>query len=574
MAIAGATVLWGALAIVFDYGYDLNDDVMIKDILSGIYTGIPDAHNNQMLYPVSILIAGLYRMTDRVAWFGLIEIICMAGSFVITAGRLTSLVMKWAGGSKEADSDKGRNVTGLMAGITCMIFMIIIYAGLMLWELINVQYTVVAGMLTAAAAVWLYTGDPVGSHKENGEAVRATYTEMSLFVKKNIPAIILVTLAFNIRSELVLLLSPFLAAVAVGKWIEEERRKDAFVTCGYLAVFLSICLLMLVSLGADGIAYSSPGWKEYRRFFDARTEVYDFTGIPDYDENADFYESAGITRKQYDLLVDYDYFLDESIDADMLTTIAEGVKSGKAAGRSTYGKGVREAVWEYVHNAADISSRVMSTDIAQDHLFADEAGQHAGFNVTVIILYLALIAMGVMKTDASMLLKIPVFWILRSIPWIYVYLQGRVLSRITHPLYMLEVLILLAMLINGAGKANTNERGERLCRALIPAATCFIAIVCILLLPVRFKYVSLSTADRSEANISYEKMMERISADPDTYYYLDTYMTVDWTEKIFTDSHISKKNMQLLGGWMGNSPLDTAKKSAYGDCEVILTNND
>ncbi len=206
MAIAGAAVLWAALAIVFDFYHDLNDDVMIKDILSGIYTGIPDAHNNQMLYPVSILIAGLYRLTDRVAWFGLIELICMAGSFVIIAGRILGLIMGWADGAADGkEQDERYGGTALMAGVTCIIFMIIVFTGLMLWELVNIQYTVVAGMLTVAAAIWLYTGDPVDSHKENGETGRTTYREMSLFVKRNIPAILLTVIAFNFRSEMVLL---------------------------------------------------------------------------------------------------------------------------------------------------------------------------------------------------------------------------------------------------------------------------------------------------------------------------------------------------------------------------------
>ncbi len=67
---------------------------------------------------------------------------------------------------------------------------------------------------------------------------------------------------------------------------------------------------------------------------------------------------------------------------------------------------------------------------------------------------------------------------------------------------------------------------------------------------------------------------DKVTSAPDTYFYIDTYSTVDATEKIFGTEPVSKKNMQLLGGWMGNSPLDKDKQDAYEKSEVILTNID
>lgn len=33
------------LGVRYDYYYDLNDDVTMKDLLSGVYTGEPEGHN-------------------------------------------------------------------------------------------------------------------------------------------------------------------------------------------------------------------------------------------------------------------------------------------------------------------------------------------------------------------------------------------------------------------------------------------------------------------------------------------------------------------------------------------------
>ena len=38
------------MGVCFDFYYDLNDDTMMKDIMAGVYTGVPDGHNMQTLY--------------------------------------------------------------------------------------------------------------------------------------------------------------------------------------------------------------------------------------------------------------------------------------------------------------------------------------------------------------------------------------------------------------------------------------------------------------------------------------------------------------------------------------------
>ena len=43
--------LWTGLA--WDYYFDLNDDVLIRDILSGVYTGEPEALTAQLLWPLA-----------------------------------------------------------------------------------------------------------------------------------------------------------------------------------------------------------------------------------------------------------------------------------------------------------------------------------------------------------------------------------------------------------------------------------------------------------------------------------------------------------------------------------------
>ena len=53
------------MGVCFDFYYDLNDDTMMLDIMSGAYSGTPDGHNMQTLYPLGALIALMQWALNR-----------------------------------------------------------------------------------------------------------------------------------------------------------------------------------------------------------------------------------------------------------------------------------------------------------------------------------------------------------------------------------------------------------------------------------------------------------------------------------------------------------------------------
>ena len=81
----------------------------------------------------------------------------------------------------------------------------------MLWELIYVQYSVVCGVLAGTACFWFYITPINSSVKE--------------YWKWNIPTLLLVWLAFNVRSEMLLLTMPFIAAAGVWHWLEAAKEE-------------------------------------------------------------------------------------------------------------------------------------------------------------------------------------------------------------------------------------------------------------------------------------------------------------------------------------------------------------
>ena len=111
------------LSFLFDFYYDMNDDVMMKDIMAGVYTGTPDGHNMQTLYILGAFISLLYRLCRSIPWYGLFLFLCQMGSLYLVGVRLLQLSKKWY----------------TKAG--CMIFATVFLWGIALSHIIAIQYT-------------------------------------------------------------------------------------------------------------------------------------------------------------------------------------------------------------------------------------------------------------------------------------------------------------------------------------------------------------------------------------------------------------------------------------------------
>ena len=525
LALAVVLITWGIVALGFDFFYDLNDDVLIKDILSGAYTGTPSGYNNQMMYPISVLIAVMYRMIPSVPWYGVMLMTGLAISVIIIVYRLLYYSEN----------------TWIKLAIS--VFAVVLVLGIYLDELTNMTYTVVSAMLATAACVWVLT-------------------DSSLVLSENIVPIVLCIISFNIRSEMFLLMCPYIAATTLIKVIfnlcnnGRNNTKQSFYlktvniisnnVKDTLQPLIKIAIVILIGIAftfiIDTIAYSGSDWREYRRLFDARTDVYDFTGIPEYDTNGDFYESAGIKREQWELIVDYNYALDDSITSDTLEEIASYVRSGEAkdANGNPYTRanvGIRTAAGQYVRSLVDFTEDAM----------------YMPLRLIVTLLFIALVILSILSRRGDTLVGVAVFLVCRSVPWIYYYHSGRPVERLSHPMLFIEVAILLTMLCKA--------RIGQLDRGLMYLTCILILVLCVVNLKTEWGDMARQMREREEINLSYEKLCEHTSTT-EGYYLVDVYSTVDYTEKVFAPQ-ADKSNQQLAGGWMAGSPLDDKKERDY-----------
>lgn len=499
----------------YDFYFALNDDVLMKDLLAGFYTGTPESRNIQMLYPLSLIISLLYRLIPIVPWYGFFLCICQFGSIFIIA--LCSL--KYC-----------RNILKKSLLLLCQFCLII---ATMLEHLIFVQYTITSAMLTAAAVFYFITS----GHKETIVA----------FIKVNLPAIILIFIAFLLRPWMLLLLFPLVCVAGVFKWSQENPifTKPNFKK--YFALFGLLVLVLLVGQLVDMLAHSSAEWRKFNRFFANRTELYDFQKIPPYDENVIFYEDIGLSYSEVNLLLNYNFGLSEKIDEDVIGEIA--AYAGQIRGENL---SFRERFDE---------------NLRTYYFYMTNGGEHGHYpyNSLILLGYAALLGLGNFYNRlgriASMFLLLGG---VRSGLWLFILMGDRYPPRISHSLYFVEMGILLAMFLTEVvKKVDTINRKKPLSDSIYKSFPPIIAAVAVVIalgnIPLMLDTTDKEFSSRETVNQTWLAMQEYSRAHPDNFYFIDVYSSVPYSEKLFGKPHPRPANYDIMGGWAVKSPLHRKK---------------
>ncbi|MCD7752163.1 MAG: hypothetical protein LUI10_10570 [Lachnospiraceae bacterium] len=545
------------LAVFFDVWYTINDDVMLKDILSGAYTGTPDGHCVQMLYPLGFLISSLYRLIPAWNWFGLFMCFYhMLCAFLIIYRLLTM-----------AESRRGKLLSAFL-GVLGLI-------AILLGKFIYIQYTVTSGILAATAIFWFVTTPDQHSARD--------------FNKENIIAMILYILASCMRLEMGLILLPLVAAAGIYKWSAGAKRVGLKFFCAenyrkYLITVLVVLLGMGLSVLCDQIAYGSEEWKAYRTFDDTRTELYDFRGrAPEYEGNEGFYDAIGMSAEEVELLVNYNYALDENIDTELILAIMDYEQEEKGVGYFRYS--LSDAFVYYRWQTLHLVDRPWMIVIA------------AG--------YFLVLAAGLLNGHFAILWQLLLLGVMRTVSWMYIFLRGRFYDRVNHPVYLCEMLILMAMLLmelrqlcldyrkpadgqkqdasplcapETTGQVGTacrkmQESAARICQILRDKCGTAFKGFTVLVLAIIFGIYSViavrdAFTDKAEMEAEYEAcyqpLQEYCAAHLDSYFLIDVYSFTTAFEPVFTAGDSVYRNYDLCGGWAAKSPVYAQKLASAG----------
>ena len=528
-------------AIRYDYYFDLNDDVLMKDILAGVYTGDPEGHNIQMLWLISALISVFYRVVRVLPWYGMFLCFCHFLSIGLIVHRSLLLTEQM-----EAFGKKIRLLKGFLF-LTELFFVL----SFLMPHLVCAQYTVTCSMLAAAAAFLFLTTDitlPAGA-----------------FIRRNIGTVLLVFLAYLIRSEMLLLLLPLICAAGVIKWSMEKKIFTREHMIKYLSVIGLILLSVGIGQGTHKIAYGSSEWQKFNEFFDNRTELYDFQILPEYEANKEFYESIGLTEMERELLANYNFGLDEEIDEDLVLKVAD------------YAASIRQAERPFLQNFMDsLKSDYRRMCYGPSHNESDYP-----WNYMVILAYVAVLVLSLMDGEKKMparissaALRLGFLFAVRMTLWLWLIMRDRVPVRISHSMYFMELCILSALGLILWIRMAADDRSRK--TGSVAGVICLAAVLLysVMALPFTIRSLDLDTQAKAERNLPYQELYQYLRQQSDDFYFIDVYSSVGYTEKMFVDVDNSLANYDIMGGWACKSPLQRKKLAAFGISnmeETLLT---
>ncbi len=271
----------------------LNDDITMRSILSGAYTGTPNGHAVYMQYPLTGVLALLYRVLPVLPWMELFFAGCIWGCMSLLA------------------SEFSNNILGcLSAAVLFMPFYCYMH------------YTIIAALVAGCAVFLLCRGKKVSC------------------------AWVLVWIAYMIRSQIGLLALPFVMAAYVWRMINVSKGEWKQKVLVYIKQISVLLLGMLFITGINKLCYSSEVWQEYISYNDSRTKLYDYTDFVSTDKYAATYAEYGMTEKEYQILFSYNTMLENTIDVSKMQGIADKVAAGMQK-NNTGLQGIKDSVKKY-----------------------------------------------------------------------------------------------------------------------------------------------------------------------------------------------------------------------------------
>lgn len=501
---------------------ELNDDALIQALSSGAFTGVPETHNIQMLFPGSLLLSLLYRLAGGIPWYGLLLLFLQALCVLLVLRQVFFRIRK--------GSDR----------VAAMILASGLFLTALYQHFLFLTYTFTAGMLSATAVLLILNdGDGKGTRGEKRKVAEREPNNRPL-------AIILVVIAFCLRSELLLLTFPFVLLAflfRVDRFRRENGTGKGFLLYG--RILLWMMGLMAVCFLSDQIAYSRKDWREFRALFDARTRLYDFEQIPSYQEDRNFYRKIGLEETDVTLLQNYNFALDPKIDAEKMRLVAEEANRMEAKMHppaSRLKKAVSIYVWRLHHFVLPVSFRDSNTDMPY----------------LAIVLLLYLLAFLIMHRT-GVLWKLALLFLCRSTLWTYMIYNGRIMNRVMHSLLLVELFFLIGMVLPELGKEwDAGKKRLSVAGFIVLVAASFLFI------PGQMQNVSGEVRKREEFNRPYEKMLASLEQKRG-FTFIDVYSSVDYTVKALGKQSLLKPTKETLaGGWAAKSPLYEKKLRHFG----------
>ena len=480
--------------------YSTNDDRMIAEIVSGQFTGNPESYGIQMTYGFTWFLSKLYEVSRSFNWYGIVLIGVQMISFGAVLYRLQSFSEKW------------------WTKLVFVLSAIFLYVGLWLKVYVQLTYTTTAAFVGMAAIFWYATS------KANWKNI--------------LMAAFLANIAFCIRPNIFYMFVPATGLAYLWKLISKKELKK--LTIGAPFIILAVTALLFV---VNAVAYSKEGWKEFRDFFDVRTNVYDYYDLLPYNEYPQLYEPYGISEEEYNMMRVYNYTVLGDLPKEFFPEYIEACKNME-----------KEQGIDFVSKSLE-AVKIFAKDVM--------TGGYGVQNTIVFLCAVFLLIVVLIMKKYALAIYLAIQSTVICLVWCYFTYWGRAIERIQ----VTMSLIFLAVLLHVLGEIFQKEKSDRTA-ASIKGSKVGMSLGVIVFAIVAWTNFSQLRYDNIAKTYWYndvETIKEYCANDPDRLYYMDiATMTELYGKCTIKNTEPEYINYICMGDWSAYCPHYEEKLKNHG----------
>ena len=482
--------------------YSTNDDRMIAEIVSGQFTGKPESYGIQMTYGFTWFLSKLYEVARNFNWYGIVLIGVQMFSLGTVLYRLQSFKEKW------------------FEKFYLLAIAMILYVALWLKVYVQLTYTTTAAFVGMAAIFWY------ASSKNDWKNILMT--------------ILLANIAFSIRPNVFYMFVPATGLAYLWKLIGKKDLKKLTI-CGPFMVLAVTAILFVV----NAAAYSKEGWKEFRDFFDVRTNVYDYYDLLPYGEYPELYEPYGISEEEFNMMRVYNYTVLGDLPKEFFPEYIEACKAME-----------KEQGIDFVSKSVD------AVKIFVRDLLGNEYGEE---NTLLFLAAAILLVLMIFMKQYVLAIYLAIQSVVVCGVWLYFTYWGRAIERIQ----VTMSLIFLAIILHGLCELWMTNR---LCDANDDRNTVgkkialLVGLVTVVIVAVgEVKSYRYENIEKTYWYNDVQTIKEYCANDPDRLYYMDiATMTELYGKCTIKNTEPAYINYISMGDWSAYCPHYEEKLKNHG----------
>ena len=482
--------------------YSTNDDRMIAELVSGQFTGTPESYGIQMTFCFTWFLSKLYEITRALNWYGIVLIAVQMFSFGAILYRIQSFSEKWPG------------------KLVLMIMAIGAFVGIWLKVYVQLTYTTTAAFVGMAAIFWYATSE----------------TDW-----KNILMVgILANIAFCIRPNIFYMLIPATGLVYLWKLIGKKDLKKLTIGAPFMILAVTAVLFVI-----NAAAYSEEGWKEFRDFFDVRTNVYDYYDLLPYEEYPELYEPYGISEEEFNMMRVYDYTVLGDLPKEFFPEYLEAVKELEKEQGITFVTKSVDAVKTFVKDVLGNAYGIENTLL---------------FVAAVILLILL-----IWKKNYPLAIYLAVQSAAMCVLWLYFTYWGRAIERIQMTMSLIFLAVILHVLFEMRDMHLYREEETGKISGNGMAALALGCGALILIAAGKFGHFRTDNIAKTYWYNDVQTIKEYCANEPDRLYYMDiATMTELYGKCTIKNTEPDYINYISLGDWTAYCPHYEEKLKNHG----------